>query len=123
MNERELRSIVQTNIKRYREYREWTQARLAEEMGISINFLSEIENGKKWFSTANMVKFASIFNIEPFELLKPADAPPPAVSALLLRYNDDVVKHLSDSLKQVFRYYYKEPQQEENVLAAEADPQ
>jgi len=105
MTEQELRATVRTNIKRYREYRKWTQAQLAEKLEISVNFLSDIENGKKWISPASMVKFSVIFNIEPFELFKPAETPSPDVSVLLSRYNDEVVHSVSESLKQVYSYF------------------
>jgi len=105
MTETQLRDTVRTNIRRYRDYRKWTQAELAEKIGISINFLSDIENGKRWISPASMVKFACVLNIEPFELFKPADAPPPSVSALFSKYNDEVVQAVSDSLKQIYDYY------------------
>ena len=105
MTEDQLRTIVRTNIRRYRGYRKWTQAELAEKLDISINFLSDIENGKKWISSANIVKFANVLNIEPFELFKPADAPPSSVSDLFLKYNAEVTQAVSASLKQVFDYY------------------
>jgi len=105
MTESELKTIVRTNIKRYREYRKWTQAQLAEKLDISINFLSDIENGKKWISPATMVKFASTLKIEPFELFKPADVPLPDVSTLFSRYNDDVVESVTESMKQIYNYY------------------
>ena len=106
MTENELRAIVQTNIKRYRDYRQWTQAQLAEKLDISINFLSDIENGKKWISPASMVKFASVLNIEPYELFKPADAVPPTGSTLFSKYNDEVVLAVSESLKTIYDYYH-----------------
>ena len=102
MTEYELKAILWTNIRRYREYRKWTQAQLAEKLNISINFLSDIENGKKWISPASMVKFASVLNIEPFELFKPADAPAPAVSTLFSRYNAEVVEAVSESLTRIY---------------------
>ena len=105
MTEQELKTIVRTNIRRYREYRKWTQARLAEELGISVNFLSDIENGKKWISPSSMVKFATVLNIEPFELFKPADAPALEVSALFSKYKDEVVQAVSASLNEIYRYY------------------
>jgi len=105
MTEQELKAIVSTNVKRYRNYREWTQAKLAEKLNISINFLSDIENGKKWISAANIAKFSSILNIEPFELFKPAEASAPDVGALFSRYNNDVVQTVSESLNQTYRYY------------------
>ena len=105
MTEYELKTIVRTNIRRFREYRKWTQAQLAEKLNISINFLSDIENGKKWISPKSMVKFASILNIEPFELFKPADVPAPDVSTLFSRYNDEVVMAVSESLRRTYAYY------------------
>jgi len=105
MTEDKLRTTVRTNIKHYREYRQWTQAQLSEKLGISINFLSDIENGKKWISPASMVKFANVLNIEPYELFKPADAPSPTVSTLFTKYNNEVEQAVSASLKQVYRYY------------------
>ena len=105
MTENQLRDIVRANIRRYRDYRKWTQAEFAEKLGISINFLSDIENGKKWISPASMVKFASVLNIEPYELFKPADAPPASVSALFSKYNDEAMEAVSASLKEVYTYY------------------
>jgi transcriptional regulator with XRE-family HTH domain len=105
MTEDELRTIVRTNIKRYRSYRKWTQAQLAEKLDISVNFLCDIENGKRWISPASMVKFAYVLNIEPFELFKPANAPIPSTSDLLLKYNDEVVQAVSSSLKHVYGYF------------------
>ncbi|MCL2069593.1 MAG: helix-turn-helix domain-containing protein [Treponema sp.] len=105
MTEEELRTIVKNNIRRYRAYRNWTQAELAERLNISINFLSDIENGKKWISPTSIIKFANVLNIEPFELFKAADAPQPSVSALLSKYNDEVIKSVSDSIDQIYSYY------------------
>ncbi|MCL2266013.1 MAG: helix-turn-helix transcriptional regulator [Treponema sp.] len=105
MTEDEFKAIVRINIKRYRVYRNWTQAELAEKMDISVNFLSDIENGKRWISPANMVKFASVLNIEPYELFKSAEAQPASIASLFNKYNDDVVLAVSNSLKRVYSYY------------------
>ena len=122
MTETELKAIVRSNIKRYRDYRGWTQAQLAEKLEISINFLSDIENGKKWISLATMIKFASTFNIEPFELFKPADVPEPSVSALFARYNNEVIKSVSESLNGVYRYYQALVQEERSDKHQEVEP-
>ena len=106
MTESEFRTIVRTNIRRFRDYRKWTQAEFAEKLNISVNFLSDIENGKKWISPASIVKFASVLNIEPFELFKPPEIPPPAVSAILTRYNEEVQEAISSSIRQVYNYYH-----------------
>ena len=112
MTENQLRDIVRANIRRYRNYKKWTQSELAEKLDISNNFLSDVENGKRWISPANMVKFASILKIEPYELFKPVDTPPSSVSALFSKYNKEVEQTVSESLKQVFNYYQAQPQAE-----------
>jgi len=113
MTEETFRTIVRTNIKRYRKYRKWTQEKFAEKIGISINFLSEIETGKKWLSPESMVKFASVLNIEPFELFKPADSTAQEVVELFSKYKDEVIKSVTEAINQVNIYYrnfiYKEP--------------
>jgi len=119
MTETEFRTIVRTNIRRYRDYRKWTQAEFAEKLNISVNFLSDIENGKKWISPASIVKFASVLNIEPFELFKPANKLPSAVSALFTKYNDEVMQAVSGSIKHVYSYY--QAQMEEKSETKKAD--
>jgi transcriptional regulator with XRE-family HTH domain len=105
MTENDLRMIVRTNIRRYRGFRQWTQAELAEKLDISVNFLCDVENGKRWISPASMVKIASVLNIEPFELFKPADSPPSVVSTLFSKYNDEVIEAVSSSLNRVYGYF------------------
>ena len=105
MTEDQLKSIVRANIRRYRGFRKWTQADLAEKLDISVNFLSDVENGKKWISLTNIVKFANVLNIEPFELFKPANAPAPDVSVLLTKYNDQVKEALSVSIENIYNYF------------------
>ena len=105
MTEDQLRKIVKTNIKRFRSYRKWTQTELAEKLEISINFLSDIENGKKWISLATMVKIASVLGIEPYELFKPSNMPPFSGTALFSRYNEEVVRAVSLSIEQIYNNY------------------
>jgi len=105
MTENEFKTIVRGNIKRFRGYKNWTQAEFAEKLGISVNFLSDVENGKRWISPASMVKFASVLNIEPFELFKPLEKQPQTVTSLFNKYNNDILLAISDSIKQVYNYY------------------
>jgi transcriptional regulator with XRE-family HTH domain len=90
MNERELLSIFSANIKQYRSFFRWSQSELAEKVNISINFLSDIETGKKWASPTTMVKFADIFNIEAYELLKPANLLPDKPDGVIQKYTEDI---------------------------------
>jgi len=90
MTERELLKVLGNNIKLYRGRYNWTQAELAEKINISINFLSDIETGKKWASPITLVKLAHVFNIEVYELLKPADILPDNTNIFMEKYTEDI---------------------------------
>jgi len=95
MTERELLRIFSANIKRYRVLSRWSQAELAEKVEISINFLSDIETGKKWASPNTIVRFADIFHIEAFELFKPEHFLPDKADSIIQKYTEDVFQAIS----------------------------
>ena len=90
MTERELLKIFSINIKLNRARFKWSQAEFAEKINISINFLSDIETGKKWASPITMVKMADAFNIETYELLKPPNLVPDNYSNGIKKYTEDI---------------------------------
>jgi transcriptional regulator with XRE-family HTH domain len=97
MTERELLKIFSGNIRLYRARVRWSQAELAEKVNISINFLSDIETGKKWASPITMVKFADVFNIKAYELLKPSDILPENHCSIIEKFAEDMhsaVEHI-----------------------------
>ncbi|MHC6203947.1 helix-turn-helix domain-containing protein [Breznakiellaceae bacterium SP9] len=130
MKEAELRKILSTNIKRYRSRREWSQAKLAENIEISTNFLSDIETGKGWVSPATLVKLANTLNIKVYELFKEEvpDTDTGGVKELMAQFVNDIsialsqsmsrsisdtlnkilIKSLNDSLENVFKQYFHE---------------
>jgi transcriptional regulator with XRE-family HTH domain len=73
MEEQELRGILSKNIHHCRRQNSLSQMALAEKLGQSSNFISDIECGKSWISITTLVKLAAALNVEPYELLK-ADA-------------------------------------------------
>jgi transcriptional regulator with XRE-family HTH domain len=114
MTEQELRGILSRNIKRYRTNHGLSQADLAEKLDISVNFLSNIENGNKWISPQTLVKFASALNIEPYELFKPEGALPPDMEIVLNKSFDEAVAAVTRTLNEVRGYYLQsgEPSQD-----------
>jgi transcriptional regulator with XRE-family HTH domain len=88
MEEQELRGILSFNIKRCRKRDNLSQAVLADKLDISSNFLSNVENCKNWVSPDTLVKLATVFNIEPYELLKS--------DALLSERENDILKSYAD---------------------------
>ena len=71
MTEKDLRNIFAANIKRHRTSSKLSQAALAKKAGVSINFINDLEAGKKWVSPSTMIKLAKVFDIESYELIKP----------------------------------------------------
>ena len=57
--------IIQINIKKYRLEKKLTQEALSEMCGISTDYLSEIERGKKTPSLKTFVLIAQKLNIKP----------------------------------------------------------
>jgi len=68
MGGKELREIFAKNVRLYRGRRNWSQADLAENANISINFLGDIERGKKWPHPDTLAKLALALEIKVFEL-------------------------------------------------------
>jgi transcriptional regulator with XRE-family HTH domain len=109
MTERELREILSLNIRQYRNHCNLSQMELAEKLGISVNFLCNIEQGKKWVSPQTLIKFATALNIQPYELFMPKDALPPDVTSVLNKYADDAVAAVTQTLNSIRGYYLTPP--------------
>ena len=73
MGGKELRAIFGKNVRIYRNRRNWSQADLAEQANISINFLGDIERGKKWPHPETLTKLADALDIRVFELFMEED--------------------------------------------------
>ena len=69
--EQALKDNLRSNIKKYRQRRNWSQFTLAAKINISTNFLADIEAGNTWVSAQTLAKLAQAFEIEAYELLKP----------------------------------------------------
>jgi transcriptional regulator with XRE-family HTH domain len=105
MTDKKLQGIFSANIKRHRQSRNLSQADLAEKLDISVNFLCNIENGNRWMSPKTLVKFASVLNIEPYELFKPLEALPPDVPLILNKCLDEAVVAVTQTLNEIRGYY------------------
>ena len=90
MTEKELHAIFSENIKKYRDYFDWSQVALAKKAGISINFINDIEAGKKWASPATMLKIANALNVQVYELFKPSNSLPDNLNSIFRQYTANV---------------------------------
>jgi len=108
MTEQELKVVLSQNIKRYRVYRKFSQAEFAELIDISIPFLSDIENGKKWGSPATLVKIAEALNIEVYELFKPETIIPDNAANIIEKYTADIHQVFGDTLNNIQNRYLQQ---------------
>ena len=109
IDETGLRKLLSQNIKLYRQRKGWSQAKLAEEVEISTNYLSDIERRKGWVSPFSLAKLANALDVEVFELFKPEETAPPELINTVNKCLDDFStslkvsfdKALKDSLKKI----------------------
>ena len=109
MDEECLRELLSQNIKRFRQKKGWSQAKLAEEMDISTNYLSDIERKRGWVSPFSLVKLANALEIEVFELFVPEETTPVDVKNAINKYLEDFStslrisfdKSLKDSMQKI----------------------
>jgi transcriptional regulator with XRE-family HTH domain len=94
MDEKECRSLLSRNIKRYRDIMGFSQLDLALELDISLTFLRDIETGKKWVSPKTLTKLANTLHINVYQLFQPEEEKLlpvfPEASAEAVKYLDNV---------------------------------
>jgi transcriptional regulator with XRE-family HTH domain len=105
MDEWDLRRILSVNIKKYRAYRKLSQEKLAEKLNISIPFLSDIENGKKWVSPRTLAKMADVFMVQAYELLRPEQELPDNPANIIEKYTADVYAAFGRTLEELYKNY------------------
>ncbi|MDR1147045.1 MAG: helix-turn-helix domain-containing protein [Spirochaetaceae bacterium] len=100
MTESELRSVLGANLKRYRCLKGLSQAKLAEMVDISPNFISDVETGKRWISSDTMVNLAAALNIEVFEFFKLEKPPPDDVAESITRFANEAAATINSLVNQ-----------------------
>jgi len=105
MTKQDLKAYLSQNLKKYRSYRKLSQADFAELIDISIPFLSDVENGKKWVSPVTLAKMADALNIEAYELLKPDTIIPDNAVNILEKYTSDIYQTFGETLNKIHKNY------------------
>ena len=62
-----IRSLFSKNLRRLRTIANLSQLALAENAGLTHNFINDIENGKKWVSAETIGKLAFALKAEPYQ--------------------------------------------------------
>jgi len=67
----EIRLILSKNLKTQRNKLGFSQERLAEISGLSVQTINDIEGGRRWVSDKTITKLSAALNVECFQLLVP----------------------------------------------------
>ena len=109
MENKHLRTILGSNLRIFRNRREWSQMELAEKANISMNFLSEIERGLKWPYPETLQNLADSLGVEVYELFRPESEANPDIGKYIERFSKDVMiavqESVSKSLQNVKKQY------------------
>jgi transcriptional regulator with XRE-family HTH domain len=98
MTESDLRAIFGENLKKRRTFKGLSQAKLAELLDISSNFISDIEAGKRWVSSDTLVNLAAALGVEVYEFLKPPHPPENELSAFIQSYTEKAATAASEAV-------------------------
>jgi len=71
MNFDELKEIYAENIKSKRIEKKLKQDKLAEKIGLTEKYVSDLETGRRFGSFETLVAIANALDVEPYELLLP----------------------------------------------------
>ena len=66
-----LRKTLSHNIKKYRAEMGFSQEKLAEIVGLSVQTINDVEGCRNWVSDKTLVKIAHALKVEAFQLLYP----------------------------------------------------
>jgi len=67
----EIRRILSKNLKEQRKKQGFSQEKLAEISGLSVQTINDIEGGRKWVSDKTITKLSLALEIECYQLLVP----------------------------------------------------
>ena len=89
----DVHKLFSMNLKRLRTKAGFSQLSLANTVGLTHNFINDIENGKKWVSPKTIAKLSNSLEVDPYEFFIPPYDLDENKAELISNYLDD----LSDS--------------------------
>jgi transcriptional regulator with XRE-family HTH domain len=66
-----VRTLFSNNLRRLRALQNISQLSLANQAGLTHNFINDIENCKKWVSPQTIEKLAAVLQVEPYQFFLP----------------------------------------------------
>jgi transcriptional regulator with XRE-family HTH domain len=66
-----IRTVFARNVKAYRMAMQYSQEKLAEKSGLSVQTIKDVEASRRWASDVSLSKLAKALNVAEFQLLMP----------------------------------------------------
>ncbi|MGN0481162.1 MAG: helix-turn-helix domain-containing protein [Lachnospiraceae bacterium] len=94
----DIRIAIGKRIRAFRVSHNYTQSEFSESIDISVNFLSEIENGKKGFSAETLYRLCRTYNVSAdyFLLNEINNCPATSIIDIINSYSDEQLDNLVD---------------------------
>ena len=88
----ELRELFGKNVKKNRKRIGLSLEKLAENLSVSRNSISNIERGTRFAKAETIAKLAAVFQIDVYELFKTEAVLPDKLEGLFFKYGEDVIE-------------------------------
>jgi len=100
-----IRGLFSKNLRRLRRIANLSQLALAEQAGLTHNFINDIENGKKWVSAETIGKLAFALNAQPYQFFIAESKWDEQGAEFFSLYLDDFTDSITKMAKE-YRYRY-----------------
>ncbi len=92
----DIRQIVADNLRKLRTQNNLSQLELATRTGLTLTFVNNIENRKKWISEKTLALFCRELDAYPFQFFLTDDIPGPDSGYIAIRENTKFVNALQE---------------------------
>ena len=105
MTPESLQKRLSFNIKMNRKRVSLSQERLAEEAGISVQMMSDIEGCRRWPSEKTLAKISNALGVDAHALFLPENYNPETSAQVRAAIADDLQKIFSESVERYLNYF------------------
>lgn len=101
----DFRALLAQNLKRARKNRGWSQLALANELGVSPQFISNIELGNRWASPETLRALCGALHVQPHQLFITEDPADVARDVELAQIREELTARTREVIEAVcFKY-------------------
>jgi transcriptional regulator with XRE-family HTH domain len=108
MDGKDIRRLFGSNVKRLRTRYGLSQLTLATEIGMTHNFINDIENGKKWVSSQTIAKLAQRLHVQPADFFMSDTTQEQQEANFITTYIDDLSQSVLKAVTETKSRYMRD---------------